>query len=154
MVTTIGHVADSLPHPRVMTFGTFDVFHIGHLSILERARALGASLMVGVSTDRLTTSKKDRSPVYSEDERLRIVTALRCVDAAFLEESLEQKRAYVEGAKADVLVMGDDWRGRFDHLRDACEVVYLPRTPTVSTTATIEKIRSSLRVPAPEGGTV
>lgn len=139
----IERATEHLPHPRVMTFGTFDVFHIGHLSILERARALGASLVVGVSTDRLTTAKKDRSPVYPEDERLRIVTALRCVDAVFLEESLEEKRAYVEGAKADILVMGDDWRGRFDHLRDACEVVYLPRTPSVSTTATIERIRSS-----------
>jgi glycerol-3-phosphate cytidylyltransferase len=134
-----------LAHPRVVTFGTFDVFHVGHLSILERAKALGASLVVGVSTDRLTTAKKSRSPVYPEDERLRIVAALRCVDAVFLEESLEEKRSYIEATKADFLVMGDDWRGRFDDLGDACEVVYLPRTPTISTTATIERIRGSLR---------
>jgi choline-phosphate cytidylyltransferase len=141
--TEIDRLTAPLSQPRVITFGTFDVFHVGHLSILERARDLGGSLVVGVSTDQLNISKKGRSPVYPEHERLRIVTALRCVDAAFYEESLELKRSYVEWAKADVLVMGDDWSGRFDHLRDACEVVYLPRTPAVSTTATIEKIRSS-----------
>jgi choline-phosphate cytidylyltransferase len=137
---TVESVTADLPHPRVITFGTFDVFHVGHLSILERARDLGASLVVGVSTDRLNLAKKGRGPVFPEEERLRIVTALRCVDAGFLEESLEEKRTYVESAQAAVLVMGDDWSGRFDHLRDACKVMYLPRTPSISTTATIEKI--------------
>ena len=131
-----------LRHPRVVTFGTFDVFHVGHLSILERARAHGANLTVGVSTDQLNLAKKGRAPVYPEHERRRIIDALQCVDATFLEESLEEKRAYLETAGADVLVMGDDWRGRFDHLSDICEVVYLPRTPSISTTATIERIRA------------
>jgi glycerol-3-phosphate cytidylyltransferase len=131
-----------LRHPRVVTFGTFDVFHVGHLSILERARACGANLTVGVSTDRLNLAKKGRASVYPEHERRRIINALQCVDATFLEESLEDKRAYLETAGADVLVMGDDWRGRFDHLNDICHVVYLPRTPSISTTATIERIRA------------
>ena len=133
---------EDLPHPRVVTFGTFDVFHVGHLSILERARALGTSLVVGVSTDRLNLAKKGRAPIYPEAERRRIIDALHCVDASFLEESLEAKRSYLEAAEADVLVMGDDWRGRFDFLRDVCEVLYLPRTPSISTTATIERIRA------------
>lgn len=126
---------------RVITFGTFDVFHIGHLRILERARALGDYLIVGISTDALNISKKGRAPVFPEDERLQLVKALRCVDEAFLEESLELKRDYIRQYRADVLVMGDDWAGRFDEFKDVCEVVYLPRTPSISTTAVIERVR-------------
>lgn len=126
---------------RVITFGTFDVFHVGHLRILERARGLGDHLIVGVSTDRLNHSKKGRMPVYSQAERIEIVAGLRCVDEVFAEDSLERKREYLLQHRAQVLVMGDDWAGRFDDLRDICEVVYLERTPAVSTTAVIEKIR-------------
>jgi glycerol-3-phosphate cytidylyltransferase len=127
----------------VITFGTFDVFHVGHLRMLERARDLGDRLVVGVSTDELNMEKKGRRPVYSQAERLEIVAALRCVDSTFLEESLEAKRDYVVACSATVLVIGDDWAGRFDHLGDLCEVRYLPRTPSVSTTQTIEIIRLS-----------
>jgi choline-phosphate cytidylyltransferase len=126
---------------RIITFGTFDVFHVGHLRLLERARALGDHLTVGVSTDALNLAKKGRMPVYAEDERMRIVQALKVVDAVFREESLERKRDYLVEHRAHVLVMGDDWAGRFDEFRDICEVVYLERTPAISTTATIEKIR-------------
>lgn len=126
---------------RVITFGTFDVFHIGHLHILERARALGSYLLVGVSTDALNESKKGRLPIYGFEERARIVAALKCVDEVFSEHSLDQKRQYVQQYRADLLVMGDDWQGRFDALGDLCRVVYLPRTPSISTTATIERIR-------------
>lgn len=125
----------------VLTFGTFDVFHIGHLRILERAAALGDHLVVGVSSDALNISKKGRPPVYPESERMGIVAALRCVDAVFLEESLEKKREYLLHHQADVLAMGDDWKGRFDEFSDICQVVYFERTPAVSTTAIIEKIR-------------
>ena len=128
----------------VVTFGTFDVFHIGHLRILERARLLGDHLVVGVSSDRLNISKKGRPPVFSEEERLAIVGALQCVDGTFLEESLEAKADYLRHYKADVLVMGDDWAGKFDHLSGLCEVVYLPRTPSISTSATIERIQKPL----------
>lgn len=124
----------------VITFGTFDVFHVGHLRVIERAAALGDRLVVGVSADALNERKKGRSPVYSQAERMEIVAALRAVDEVFLEESLEQKRDYCLEHGADVLVMGDDWKGRFDDLADVCEVVYLPRTPAISTTALIEKI--------------
>lgn len=127
---------------RIITFGTFDVFHIGHLRILERSAALGGHLVVGISTDALNESKKGRAPVYPQDQRLALVAALRCVDEVFLEESLEQKADYLRRHAADVLVMGDDWKGRFDSFKSICEVVYLPRTPAISTTAVIEKIRS------------
>ena len=124
----------------VITFGTFDVFHVGHLRVLERARAFGDRLVVGVSADALNLRKKDRLPVFSEAERLEIVAALKCVDDVFVEESLEQKRDYILEHKADVLVMGDDWAGKFDEFNDVCRVEYLPRTPAISTTALIEKI--------------
>jgi glycerol-3-phosphate cytidylyltransferase len=127
---------------RVITFGTFDVFHLGHLRLLERARACGDLLVVGVSTDTLNLAKKGRLPVYSEHDRKAIVRALRCVEEVFDEESLERKGEYIQRYRADVLVMGDDWAGRFDSFANLCEVVYLPRTPSISTTAVIEKIQS------------
>jgi glycerol-3-phosphate cytidylyltransferase len=134
----------SSPGPRtVITFGTFDVFHVGHLRVIERAASLGDRLVVGVSADALNLRKKGREPVFSESERLEIIAALRMVDEVFVEESLEQKREYIERYAADVLVMGDDWRGKFDEFEDICEVVYLPRTPAISTTALIEKISAS-----------
>ena len=137
---------------RVITFGTYDVFHAGHLRLLVRAAELGSTLVVGISSDELNARKKGRVPVYAQEERMAIVAALRCVDGVFVEESLEAKREYVAEHRADVLVMGDDWAGRFDHLADLCEVVYLPRTPAVSTTGIIEHIRTgsagAVRVPA------
>lgn len=125
----------------VITFGTFDVFHVGHLRLLERARSCGENLVVGVSTDQLNIEKKGRPPVYDQVERMEIISALRCVDEVFYEESLEQKREYIMAHGASVLVMGDDWQGKFDSLADICELVYLTRTPAISTTEVIEKIR-------------
>lgn len=124
----------------VITFGTFDVFHVGHLRVIERAAALGDRLVVGVSADALNIKKKGRAPVFSEGERMEIVAALKPVDAVFREDSLEQKRDYIIEHGADVLVMGDDWEGKFDEFKDVCDVVYLTRTPAISTTALIEKI--------------
>ena len=128
---------------RGITFGTFDVFHYGHLRILERARERCDWLAVGVSSDALNVAKKGRAPFYPFAERARIVGALRCVDEVFEEESLERKADYVRRFRADVLVMGDDWSGQFDWVvpLTGCEVLYLPRTPSVSTTAIVEKIR-------------
>lgn len=129
---------------RVITFGTFDMFHVGHLRLLERARALGDWLAVGVSTDALTVAKKQRSPIHSQLERRAIVEALKVVDLTFWEEALEAKRGYIQQYKADLLIMGDDWKGRFDDLGDVCRVEYLPRTPSISTTVTIERITGML----------
>lgn len=125
----------------IITFGTFDVFHIGHLHILQRARALGDKLIVGVSSDDLNVRKKGRAPVYSQHERMTIIQGMKGVDGVFLEESLELKGEYIKAHHAQTLVMGDDWKGKFDHFAELCEVVYLERTPTVSTTSIIEVIK-------------
>lgn len=126
----------------IITFGTYDLFHIGHLRILERAAKLGERLVVGVSSDLLSYKKKAVYPTYNEDDRIRIVAAMQCVDLVFLEESLDQKADYIAKYSAQKLVMGDDWTGKFDHLSNIAEVIYLPRTERISTTYYKELIRS------------
>lgn len=116
---------------RIITFGTFDLLHEGHLNLLERAKALGDRLIVGVSTDRLN-AEKGKMSFFSQDQRLKCVAALKCVDEVFLEDSLEYKDQYIKQHSADLLVMGDDWDGKFDWV--SCPVKYLPRTPGVSST--------------------
>ena len=122
----------------VITFGSYDLLHFGHVRLLERARALGDRLVVGVSSDALNMKKKGRTPIVSQEHRMAIIAALRCVDEVFLEESLELKRQYIKDHNATILTMGDDWKGKFDELAD--EVVYFERTPAVSTTELILKI--------------
>jgi len=124
----------------VITFGTFDVFHVGHLKILQRAKNEGSRLVVGVSSDALNFKKKKRYPIFSQDERMAIISALTYVDHVFLEESLELKDAYIREHNASILVMGDDWHGKFDDM--PCTVKYLERTPSVSTTQIIETIKT------------
>jgi len=126
---------------RVITFGTFDIFHVGHLNILERAAEYGEHLIVGISTDQLNFSKKQRYPICPQKSRSDIVKALKCVEQVFFEESLALKREYIIEHKADILVMGDDWQGKFDEFNDICEVIYLPRTPSISTTELIEIVK-------------
>ena len=123
----------------VITYGTFDLFHIGHLRLLERAREFGDRLVVGVSTDEFNEGKGKRTVIPFRD-RAAIVRAVRCVDDVFPEQSWQQKRDDLRRFGASVLVMGDDWKGKFDDLRDACEVVYLPRTSMVSTTSIKEAV--------------
>lgn len=117
----------------VITYGTFDLFHIGHLRLLERARALGDSLIVGVSTDEFN-AVKGKKTFIDFCHRFEIVRSLRCVDAAFPETCWEQKQTDVARYKADIFAMGSDWTGKFDFLKDQCEVVYLPRTEGISST--------------------
>jgi glycerol-3-phosphate cytidylyltransferase len=126
---------------RIITFGTFDVCHIGHIRLLKRAKSMGEYLIVGVSSDELNRDKKGRAPIYRLDNRMEIVESMRFVDHVFVEESLEKKADYIRQFEADVLVMGDDWQGKFDCFSSICEVVYLPRTPSVSTTEIIEIIK-------------
>jgi glycerol-3-phosphate cytidylyltransferase len=134
-----------------MTFGTFDLFHTGHLRILERSAALGDRLIVGISSDQFTFKKKGRFPFHNEQQRMDIVASIRCVDEVFLEESFELKRHYLLERRADVLTMGDDWASKFDEFNDLVEVVYFSRTPDISTTEIISQIRSP-RAAANDGG--
>lgn len=117
------------------------MFHVGHVNILERAKALGDYLIVGISSDELNFSKKGRNPIYSIADRLKIISSLRFVDEVFVEESLELKAQYIKDFDADILVMGDDWKDKFDIYKDICDVVYLERTPSISTTEIIEVVR-------------
>lgn len=127
---------------KIITFGTFDVFHVGHINILERAAALGDYLIVGVSSDKLNFDKKSRYPIYNEADRMKIIQSLKFVDQVFIEESLELKLEYIKKYNADILVMGDDWTGKFDWVKSDCDVIYLPRTPSISTTEIIEVVKS------------
>ncbi|MGI9482074.1 MAG: adenylyltransferase/cytidyltransferase family protein [Hyphomicrobiales bacterium] len=127
---------------RVITFGTFDLFHLGHVRLLGRAAQLGTHLTVGTSTDGFSLRKKGRLPIYNQNERLEIVSSCKPVDECFFEDSLEKKRDYILAYKANTLVMGNDWTGKFDDLEDICKVVYLPRTTGVSTTELLDSIAS------------
>jgi glycerol-3-phosphate cytidylyltransferase len=118
---------------RVLTYGTFDLFHIGHIRLLERARALGDSLVVGLSTDEFNL-KKGKKSVFGYAERFAILSAVRHVDKIIPEDNWEQKLDDVLANEISVFVIGDDWEGKFDFLMPHCEVVYLPRTSGISTT--------------------
>lgn len=117
----------------ILTYGTFDLFHIGHLNLLQRLKDLGTRLVVGVSTDEFNATKGKQTVVRFED-RLRIVQNIKCVDLAIAENHWDQKRGDIESHHVSIFGMGDDWAGKFDDLRDCCEVVYLPRTADVSST--------------------
>ena len=121
----------------VITYGTFDLFHIGHLRLLERAKALagdGGKLIVAVSSDKFNWEQKQKKSAVKDHDRMAIVRALRCVDEVILEESWDQKERDVKKYGVDIFVMGDDWKGKFDFLKSLCRVVYLPRTQGVSST--------------------
>jgi glycerol-3-phosphate cytidylyltransferase len=119
---------------RVITYGTYDLLHYGHINLLERAKALGDYLVVVVSTDEFNWNMKQKKCYFTYEERKKMVEALRCVDLVIPETCWEQKVTDVEKYDIDVFVMGDDWEGKFDFLKEQCEVVYLPRTPEISTT--------------------
>jgi glycerol-3-phosphate cytidylyltransferase len=129
----------------VITFGTFDLFHVGHLRILQRAKALGDILVVGVSSDELNYEKKMKHTIYSYGERKNIVQSIKCVDYVFKEESLDLKARYLKDYRAKIFVMGDDWENKFDYLSNICMVKYLPRTPSISTTSIVDTISARSR---------
>ena len=118
---------------KVITYGTFDLFHIGHLNLLKRAKELGDYLIVAVSSDEFNEGKGKFCQI-SDTDRMQIVEAIRYVDEVILETCWEQKIKDVQAYDVDVFVMGDDWKGKFDFLQEYCEVVYLPRTEGISTT--------------------
>lgn len=118
---------------KVLTYGTFDLFHVGHIRLLERARALGDYLVVGLSTDEFNLEKQKKN-VFSYQERYQILTSIRHVDEIITETCWEQKERDVLQHGIHTFVIGDDWAGKFDFLSKHCEVVYLPRTEGISTT--------------------
>ncbi len=119
---------------KVITYGTFDLLHYGHVNLLQRARALGDYLIVALSTDEFNWNMKKKKCYFSYDERKRLLEAIRYVDLVIPEESWEQKVQDVREFRVDTFTIGDDWEGKFDFLKDYCEVVYLTRTPEISTT--------------------
>ncbi|NBJ65192.1 glycerol-3-phosphate cytidylyltransferase [bacterium c-19] len=126
---------------RVITYGTFDLLHYGHINLLKRAKEQGDYLIVGLSTDEFNKDKKNKVCYFDYDQRKHLLEAIRYVDLVIPEESWEQKRSDVHEFKIDTFVIGNDWEGHFDFLKEeGCEVVYLDRTPDISTT----KIKNEL----------
>ena len=120
---------------RVITYGTYDVLHYGHINLLKRAKELGDYLIVALSSDEFNAVKNKQS-YYTYEQRKKILEACRYVDLVIPEYDWEQKISDVQKYQADIFVMGDDWEGKFDYLKEYCDVIYLPRTPEVSSTKT------------------
>ena len=116
---------------KVITYGTFDLLHYGHIELLRRAKELGDYLIVAVSTDEFNALKGKQS-FFAFEDRIRVIEAVTYVDEVIPETCWEQKEKDIKTLGVDVFVMGDDWKGKFDNL--PCEVVYLPRTPNISST--------------------
>ena len=119
---------------RVITYGPFDLLHYGHVNILRRAKEYGDYLIVAISTEEFNWNEKQKKCYFSYEQRKQLVESIRYVDLVIPEESWEQKIEDVKLYKVDTFVMGDDWKGKFDFLKKYCDVVYLPRTPEISTT--------------------
>ena len=120
---------------RVITYGTYDLLHYGHINLLRRAKALGDYLIVALSSDEFNWREKHKKCYFTYEQRKQMLEAIRYVDLVIPEESWEQKNTDVVKYDADIFVIGDDWKGKFDFLKDkGVEVVYLPRTPEISTT--------------------
>ena len=119
---------------KVISYGTYDMFHQGHYNLLKNAKALGDYLIVELSTAEFNWNQKQKKCYFSYEKRKQLCEAIRYVDLVIPEENWDQKKTDVKEYHVDTFVMGDDWKGKFDFLKDDCEVVYLPRTPEVSTT--------------------
>ena len=126
---------------RVITYGTFDLLHYGHINLLRRAKSLGDYLIVGLSTDEFNNKEKNKECYFDFENRKLLLDAVRYVDLVVPEENWEQKISDIKKYNIDVFVIGDDWKGKFDYLKDfGVEVVYLPRTKEISTS----KIKNDL----------
>ena len=126
---------------KVITYGTFDLLHYGHVRLLKRAKKLGDYLIVGLSTDDFNEFKKHKEAYNNYEERKYILEAIKYVDEVITENDWDQKIDDIKKHHIDTFVMGDDWRGQFDFLKPYCQVIYLPRTPGISTT----KIKKDLK---------
>ncbi len=126
---------------KVITYGTFDLFHFGHLELLRRAKELGNHLVVAVSTDEFNRIKRKKC-VYPYEHRFKIVEAIQYVDKVIPEKNWEQKRKDIISNKIQIFTIGDDWEGKFDELSDICKIVYIERTKGISTSNLKENLVS------------
>ena len=126
---------------RVITYGTFDLLHYGHINLLRRAKQQGDYLIVALSTDEFNWNEKQKKCYFSYEQRKQLLESIRYVDLVIPEENWAQKSTDVQLYHVDTFVMGDDWEGKFDFLKDYCEVVYLPRTPEISTTQIKQELK-------------
>lgn len=125
---------------KVLTYGTFDILHYGHINLLKRAKELGDYLVVALSTDEFNKIKNKQS-YYTYEQRKTLLEAVKYVDLIIPENNWEQKISDIKNHDIDIFTMGDDWTGKFDFLKEYCEIVYLPRTPEVSSTQTKKYIK-------------
>ncbi|WP_290034234.1 glycerol-3-phosphate cytidylyltransferase [Ligilactobacillus cholophilus] len=133
---------------RVITYGTFDLLHYGHVNLLRRAKEYGDYLIVGLSTDEFNYRQKHKKSYFDYAQRKQLLEAIRYVDKVIPEKSWDQKKSDVHKFDIDTFVIGDDWKGKFDYLKDeGVKVVYLPRTPEISTT----QIKEDLNIKKNEG---
>jgi glycerol-3-phosphate cytidylyltransferase len=130
----------------IITYGTFDMFHIGHLRLLQRLKDMGDELIVAVSTDEFN-ELKGKKTLIPYAQRAEIVLNIKCVDEVIPENNWEQKIYDIKNYQVNTFVIGDDWEGKFDFLKEYCEVVYLPRTKDISTTKLKKSLSSFLSVP-------
>lgn len=117
---------------KIITYGTFDLLHYGHINLLRRAKEMGDYLIVALSTDEFNWNEKHKKCYFTYEQRKKLLEAIRYVDLVIPEENWAQKVSDVQEFRVDTFVMGDDWAGKFDFLKEYCEVVYLPRTPEIS----------------------
>ena len=126
---------------KVITYGTYDLLHYGHINLLRRAKELGDYLIVALSTDEFNWNEKQKKCYFAYEQRKKLLEAIRYVDLVIPEENWAQKVSDVQEFRVDTFVMGDDWAGKFDFLKDYCDVVYLPRTPEISTTQIKQELK-------------
>ena len=136
---------DILLPKTILTYGTYDVFHIGHVRLFKRLKALGTRLIVGVSSDEFN-EKKGKKTIIPYAQRTEIIESLECVDLVITENNWEQKIDDIKKYQVDVFAMGDDWIGKFDDLKEFCEVLYLPRTESISSTEIRRALEDVLKV--------
>ncbi len=130
----------------VLTYGTFDMFHIGHLKLLQRLSELGDELIVAVSTDEFNQIK-NKTVLIPYEQRAEIVANIKCVDRVIPENNWEQKIEDIKKYDVDIFAMGNDWEGKFDFLKEHCEVIYLERTKNISTTQLKKSLTNFLSIP-------
>jgi len=131
---------------KIITYGTFDMFHIGHLKLLQRLSKMADELIVGISTDNFN-SLKGKTTLIPYEQRAEIVSNIKCVSKVISEDNWEQKKEDIQKYNIDIFAMGNDWIGKFDFLEQYCKVIYLPRTKDISTTKLKKSLTNFLSIP-------